>query len=580
MSKEIRKASELRPWLKNYPEGYRNIPVTKCTIEEIVRAYNPDLERVVIEYYDSEWSMNQCFEMADKAAKAMVAAGVKCGDHLPVFMQFQPEFLFLLFAAEKVGAALVCRDGSDEEYLQALHDAKGPLCFIHDFFESDQEELFYTNCEELKHIVAINPYTLAKKETMPDYVLENIESRYSDTTIDKKHRDTTISWDEFMAMGEGFEGEYIAERNPDRNLYHPYTSGSTGPSKEIMHSAATLTAILGQLCPLMSQVPFPMRCILPVLPPALIAMVGPTCLLYLSTGHREILDPYCGTENADLELMRYQPNGTIGVSCLGRAVLESKRIPADFQIPQLIQFGGGAEPLNNKLLKRYHKWCKDHGAVHNNYSMGFGQTEAGPVISAAGWGCDHFDLKNGLPLPNSIVSVFDQDCNEMDYADIGEICISSPGVMIGYAKQEDTDKVIKIHEDGRRWLHTGDYGYLTDKGEVIVVSRGWEETISGGKLFLMHMENKVCEIPGIFDCFFLSVPDEEHPGYKVPYFYMVPDEGADMTAIEEAMKEALEPFEYPKKIFLIKERPWFHFKTNRRGLLREIMAKRAEKQNQ
>lgn len=575
MTKTIRKASELRHWLVNYPEGYRNIPVTCCTLEQIIRTYNPDLDRVILEYYDTEWSMNDVFAMADKAAKAMVAAGVKCGDHLTCFMQFQPEFLFLLLAAEKVGAALVCRDGSDEEFVQALRDAKGPLCFAHDFFEKDMEELFHAESPELKHIIAINPYTYAKKETMPDYVIKNIEDRYSDTTLDKDCRETTLSWDAFLAMGDGFEGEYIAEPDPTRSLYHPYTSGSTGPSKEILHSAATMTAILGQLCPLMSQVPFSMRCILPVLPPALIAMVGPTFLLYVSCGHREILDPYCGVENVDLELMRYMPNGTIGVSCLGRTVLESKRIPEDFQIPQLIQFGGGAEPLNNKLLKRYIAWCQKHGAVNNNYTMGYGMTEAGPVISAAGWGCEHFDLKCGIPLPNSIVGIFDEDCNEMDYAEIGEICISSPGVMIGYSNQEDTDKAIKIHADGRRWLHTGDYGHMTDKGEVRIVTRGFEKTFMGGNLFLMEMENKVCEIPGIFDCFFLSVPDKDHEGYKVPYFYMVPEEDADMAFIEAEMKKALEPFEYPVKIHFIKERPWFHFKTNRRGLLAQIMEDRA-----
>ena len=581
MSNTIRKASELRPWLKRIPEGLRQIPVTQCTLEEIIRANNHRMDQPSVEYYGNQWSMNEVFEMADKTAKAMAAAGVKCGDKISVFMQFQPEFAFMLLAAEKVGAALVCRDGSEEEYIQALHDARGPLCFVQDFETKKMEEIFYECSPELKNIIMLNPYTLAKKETMPDYVIENIESRYTEDAMKDNHRDTTLTWDQFLAGGENFTGEYIAPRDPDRNLYHPSTSGSTGPSKEIMHSAATMTGILSQLTPMMSQIPFTMRCLLPVLPPALIAMVGPIFLLYTSCGHTEILDPYCGIENHDLELMRYMPNGTVGVSCLGRAILFSKRIPEDFQFPMLMNFGGGAEATNNKNMRRYNEWNKKHGAVYCNYTMGFGMTEAGPVISTAASGCSYYDLKCGLPLVHNIVGIFDEDCNEIDHTCVGEVCVSSPGVMKGYAKEEDTKKAIKIHEDGRRWLHTGDYGYITEEGELIILSRGLDKTWIGGNLYLMVMENKVVDLPGIDDAFFVSVPDEEHEGYKVPYMYLIPEEGAKLEDIEAELKTALDPHEYPVEIRIIKERPWFHFKTHRIGLVKGILAEReAAKNNQ
>lgn len=572
MTKEIRKASELRPWLKNFPEGFRNIPLMQTTLEQHYRNFNPDWDRKVLEYYDTQWSTNEMFAMADKVAKALAAAGVKCGDHIACFMEFQPEFVFLLFAAEKIGAALVCRDGSKEEYIQAIRDAKGPVAIIQDFFEKDMEETFYEVSPELKHIIAVNPYTYAQKDKMPEYVIENIEARYTATTIDKTADAKTLSWDTFMAGGEGFTGEYLAPADPFRNLYHPYTSGSTGPSKEIQHCAATMTAVLGQTCPLMAQIPFAMRCLLPVLPPALIAMVGPIFILYTSTGHTEILDPYCGIDNHDLEMMRLMPNGTIGISQLGRNLLFSKRIPADMQFPMLLQLGGGAEPVNKKFMKRFQDWLKQHGAVHCSYTMGYGMTEAGPVISMPGFGSTHENLESGFPLPHNIVGVFDEDCNELDYADIGEICISSPGVMIGYSKQEDTDQAIKIHADGRRWLHTGDHGFFNDKGELTVVCRGLEKTYMGGNLHMMHMENKVIGIKGIEDCFFMSVPDHKHEGYKRAWMYLIMEDGADLEAIKEEMKNCLEPFEYPEKIKLIEERPWFHFKTARRVIIHDALA--------
>ncbi len=88
----------------------------------------------------------------------------------------------------------------------------------------------------------------------------------------------------------------------------------------------------------------------------------------------------------------------------------------------------------------------------------------------------------------------------------------------------------------------------------------------------MAMENKICDLPGIKDGFFMSVPDMEHDGYKKAWFYLVPEEGAKLEDIEAEMKKALEPYEYPSKIKIIEDRPYFHFKTGRRVLIHDAIA--------
>ena len=68
----------------------------------------------------------------------------------------------------------------------------------------------------------------------------------------------------------------------------------------------------------------------------------------------------------------------------------------------------------------------------------------------------------------------------------GEICISGPGVMIGYLNnRETTDEIIKVHHD-RRWIHTGDIGYIDEDGCVFVTGRMKRMIIrfDGFKVFL------------------------------------------------------------------------------------------------
>ncbi len=89
--------------------------------------------------------------------------------------------------------------------------------------------------------------------------------------------------------------------------------------------------------------------------------------------------------------------------------------------------------------------------------QGYGQTEAGPVIScnrpAAGIRMDTV----GPPLKNT----------EIKIADDGEILVRGALVMKGYWRNKaETARVIK---DG--WLHTGDIGLIDEKGRIKITDR-------------------------------------------------------------------------------------------------------------
>ncbi|MBP3664920.1 MAG: AMP-binding protein, partial [Tyzzerella sp.] len=186
----------------------------------------------------------------------------------------------------------------------------------------------------------------------------------------------------------------------------------------------------------------------------------------------------------------------------------------------------------------------------------------------------------GMPMPLTTIAIFDPETlEEKSYGEMGEVCMIGPGKMLeysGYMGKEMTERTLVPHADGETWLHTGDIGYISEHGIVYILGRGYTERFGGGYLFMMRMESKVVQAPGVKDAFFCFVPDQDHEGYFVPYMYVILDEGKTLEEVKPGIFAALEKHEYPAEITVIKERPYFHFKTNRKELTAAIVARLAE----
>ena len=162
---------------------------------------------------------------------------------------------------------------------------------------------------------------------------------------------------------------------------------------------------------------------------------------------------------------------------------------------------------------------------------------------------------------------------------MGEICISGPGLMLGYDNEEATKKALQVHEDGMTWLHTGDIGFMNEDGVLYVQTRGKAPRYGGGDLATLPMENRLADadIKGIDDEFFVVVPDSEHVGCFLPYLYVVLEDGYTIDDIEDKVRECLDDYMQPVEIIELSERPFFHFKTNRIGLTKTILKEQLKK---
>lgn len=561
-----------KPWMKFYPDiMMQMISLPNCTVKEYLLQHCPGMDVAAINYYGEDIPWKTIFDEAAKVAKSLKALGFKEGDQIPTFLRLVPEFVPLLLAAEEIGASLLCRDNTLEENVEATAKAGAKIIFAHEFL-SQRELKAFCKCG-VERVVLISPLNHGNRDAMPTHIQACLDTYYPHYPESCASGIKTMTWEEFLVCGNDYEGEVAAPADINRPLYRAYTSGSTGASKQVIHSANTMLGIVCQMNFYGSADGFRPNWLVTCLPPALVAVVVSMVLLPLSSNKLLIMDPFCFENDVDLELMRYKANNWPLIPMFIETVMRNGRVTSDYDLSHLLAAGAGCEAINNNQLKRAQKFVDSHGC-NFRFTTGYGCSEAGSNVTL------HMSPKPlgngnvGVPMPLSTMSIFKPGTQEeLTYNQVGEICKTGPGNMLGYDDPVATAKALQLHEDGNVWLHLGDLGYMDEDGIIYTLTRGESPRYGGGDLCIQPMENLVAdaEIDGIDDEFFVNIPDLEHPGHFLPYLYVVLKDGYTVDDIREKVDACLEDYMRPVDIIAISERPFWHFKTNRIGLTKELL---------
>ena len=467
-----------RPWMQYYPqEMIENLTVPNSTLYEYLMYNCPGDDVVAIHYYGRDITWKQIKEETDKVARALKAVGFGENDEIPMFLRSVPEFIFLLLGAEKIGASLLCRDNTIEENVAAVKKAGAKIIFAHDFLS--QEDFNKFRACGVREAILLSPLRSADKSTLPDYSWDFLNSQYTDYPA---YGPCTMTWDDFLALGENYTGEVEAPKDIHRPLFRAYTSGSTGPSKQVVHSAFSMVGAVQQMNFYGSSDQFRPTWMVTLLPPSLVAVVVSMVLLPLASNKLLILCPFVAAEDVDLEMMRYRPNCWPLIPMFIELVMRNGRVPDDYDMSHLISAGAGCEAYNNNQLERAQKFLNDHNCK-TRFTAGYGCSEAGSNMSLPMSAHPIGNGNVGIPMPLTTISIFQPNTEEeCTYNQLGEICQSGPGTMLGYDNKKATDNAIKLHSDGKKWLHTGDIAKIDKDGHIFITGRIKNMIVlSGGK---------------------------------------------------------------------------------------------------
>ncbi len=163
------------------------------------------------------------------------------------------------------------------------------------------------------------------------------------------------------------------------------------------------------------------------------------------------------------------------------------------------------------------------------FSIGYGMTECGPLISYDGWAT----TRKGSS--GKILDIMELKIDSADpYNEPGEILVRGENLMEGYYKDEKGTKAT-IDEEG--WLHTGDLGVTDPDGFIYIKGRSKSMLLgpSGQNIYPEEIEARLANLPYIAESVVLM--NENHRLEAMVY----PDyEEAKANGVEGKLEEIME----------------------------------------
>ncbi len=222
---------------------------------------------------------------------------------------------------------------------------------------------------------------------------------------------------------------------------------------------------------------------------------------------------------------------------------------------RIVNLGGEAcpESLANKWATPERKMFNTYGPTEATVSASLAQLHANEAVTI------------GLPLPNYILLVVDPDPSAslrlLDRGETGELCISGPGVAIGYLGRPDltAEKFLNnpfaTGQHDQRLYRTGDLARIDEAGRVQCLGRTDDQVkIRGFRVELGEIEAALCAQDNIGTAAVILRQDD---GMERLVAYVVSENGGDIATpqLRAALAETLPPYMVPAYFITLAEMP-------------------------
>ncbi len=468
----------------------------------------PDHKALVFE--DRSMTYGELLRSVNRLANFLIKAGIRKGDCVAVLMGNRLEFVISYFAIMRIGAiAVTLNPVSTVHELEHCFAECKPRAIICKQDQLSKLESLKDRAPYLQTVVSTEPAAGAVS-------FGDIQSDYSDRlrAMDLKPDDPAVIIFTAGLLGRAL-GATLSHGNLDSNSVMLRDQCGGGPEHHglalipLFHAFGASVNLLctmkvGGAVYLVERVDFGK--LIPWLQQARISFTGMVPMVYYGL----LYHPACS--GLDLSSL------TIAIS-------------------------GGA-PLSMEI---YEKFCDRYKI---DIYQGYGLTEASPVVSWNNIRVPNKPASVGLPIPDVVYEVHDDDGNPVPAGAEGEVVVKGPCVMLGYyQKPKETETVIR-----NGWLYTGDLGFMDQEGYLTLTGLKKDLIITSGfNVYCQEVEEILIRNPAVADVALVGVPDLMRG--EVIEALIVPETGARPSErdIIRFSREYLSRYKCPRKVTIVSE---------------------------
>ena len=548
-----------KPWLKHYPEGTPHLlefdprgTLVKL-LDESEKKYPDHL--AFANFGASIDYMKISQDSRSFAAYLQNVLGLKKGDRIAMMMPNLLQYPVAIFGALRAGLIVVNVNPlyTPRELKHQLQDSGAKTIII---FENSAHVLSAINDDlEIEHVIItkIGDYLGVKGRLM------NFVIKYVKRMVPSYKLKNTIPFKTALQRPVADFNE--VQITPDDLAFLQYTGATTGLSKGSMLSHRNVVANIEQLKSMLNDVveegteiwinALPMYHIY-----SLVVLVFSG---YDAGGLNVLVTNPRDTKGFVNELKKWPFTFFNGVNTLYESLLNHPDIVnVDFSTMKLSGTGGSA--CRQSTAER---WQQLTGKV---LLEGYGLSETSPSVTVSPNYLTEFNGKVGMPIPNTEISIRDDDGNEVTLGERGEICVRGPQVMKGYWGNEEATTEA-IDEDG--FFKTGDIGILDKKGFLSIVDRKKDMIlVSGFNVYPNEIEDVVSMHPDIIETACIGLPNKR-TGESVKIYVVKSNPSLTEKEVLKYCKENLTGYKIPKAIEFIAELPKSNVGKVLRRALRE-----------
>ena len=498
-----KKTSNIDLIKKYYPELHSSLNYpNKMIYEYFIETATQHPNYIAYEYFGREVTYQKFIEQIAVCAKALKGIGAEENEVITICTPNMPEAIIMFYAINMIGAIanIIHPLSSENEILEYLKISNSTKILTIDI--SVQKIVNILKETKLTDIIVCSPSENMKFDKKFLYWLAKGRKMHLPES------DMVITWSEFIPKGYEYNDEYIFKKTKDDPAVILYSGGSTGKPKGILLSNLNFNALAMQAAEIV--MPKPKEVILCIMPIFHGFGLGVCLHTTLCVGMKCVLIPQFNYRKFKNYIRKYQPNFLVGVPTLFESMLTSKF--KENELACITNIISGGDTMSPDLKRRIDAFLRKYGS-NAKVRVGYGLTEC----TAANCLTIPTEMRDGcigIPFPDMECKVVKTGTHiEADPNEDGELCFSGPTVMLGYVNEtKETMQTLRMHDDKKVWLHTGDIGYKDEEGMVFFQQRLKRMIISSGyNIYPSYIESVIDRHPAVN---FSTVIGIDHP-YKV-----------------------------------------------------------------